>query len=209
MNRHQFLLNDSVRTYERLLYLYPRELRREFGAEMSDLFRAQAEAHMSARGVLGLIDGWKMILRELPATVVREHWAVLERRNPGVSWNRLAVAALLPLLGAAAWRVAQLEPPPAGYIALWLATCVLPALVFWGRGWRSVFAATRGSATAASLAILWGSLYEGPGMPLQTALVLVACAATAGLAVGVVVRAIVEGLAWRSAPTLLGRTATG
>lgn len=209
MNRHEFLLNDSVRTYERLLYLYPRELRREFGAEMSDLFRAQLEARMAARGALGLIEAWKTILREFPATVVREHWAVLERRNPGVSWNRLAVASLLPLLGAVAWRVAQLEPPPAGFVALWLATCVLPALAVWGRGWRSVLAAMRGSAAAASLAILWGSLYEGPGMPLQTALVLVACAATAGLAVGVVVRAIVEGLAWRSASSVLASPTSG
>ncbi len=209
MNRYEFLLNDSVRTYERLLYLYPSELRREFGREMSDLFRAQLEARVTARGALGLIDAWKTVLRELPATVVREHWAVLERRNPGVSWNRLAVAALLPLLGAVAWRVARLEPPPAGFVALWLASCVLPALVFWGRGWASVLAAARGSAAAASLAILWGSLYEGPGMPVHTALVLVACAATAGLAVGVVVRAIVEGLAWRSAPTRLVGTASG
>ena len=101
-------------------------------------------------------------------------------------------------------RWARLDPSP-GYVALWLATCVLPALALWGRGWRSVLAAARGSAAAASLAILWGSLYPGPGMPLQTALVLVASAATAGLAVGVVVRAIVEGLVWRStSPTLWG-----
>ncbi|MFO0898242.1 MAG: hypothetical protein U0836_12530 [Pirellulales bacterium] len=208
MNRHEFLLNDSVRTYERLLYLYPRELRREFGREMCDLFRAQLAARLTARGALGLIDAWKTVLRELPATVVREHWAVLERRNPGVSWNRLAAAALLPLLGAVAWRWTRLEPPP-GYVAMWLATCVLPALTLWGRGWASVLAAMRGSATAASLAILWGSLHEGPGMPVHTAVVLVACAATAGLAVGVVVRSIVEGLAWRSAPTRLVGTASG
>jgi hypothetical protein len=208
MNRYEFLLNDSVRTYERLLYLYPGELRREFGGEMSNLFRAQLESRLAARGALGLIDAWKTVLRELPATVVREHWAVLERRNPGVSWNRLAVAALLPLLGAVVWSWARLDPPP-GYVALWLATCVLPALTRWGRGWASVLAAARGSAAAASLAILWGSLYEGPGMPVHTALVLVACAATAGLAVGVVVRAVVEGLVWRPPSQTLWGAASG
>jgi hypothetical protein len=199
MNRHEDLIDDAVRSYRRLLYLYPAGFRRRFGEPMADLFQAQLESRVAKRGLVGLIAAWSVVLRELPHTLWREHRTVLEQRNPGVSWRRLSVAALLPLGGALAWRWAGFEPPAAGFVALWLACCVFPALSRWGRGWSSVVAAARGGASAISLAILWGALSEGPGIALGPALVMIGCAATAGLIVGVLVRALVEGLALRPA----------
>ena len=123
------------------------------------------------------------------------------QRNPGVSWRRLALAALLPVGGALVFSWAGFAPLAALFVALWLACCVYPALSRWGRGWSSVMAAARGGASAISLAILWGSLSEGPGIALGPALVLIGCAATAGLTVGVLVRALVEGLEFRPGGT--------
>jgi len=197
MNHHEDLIDDAVRSYRRLLYLYPTGFRRQFGEPMAELFHAQLQANVKARGLWGLVAAWTVVLRELPRTIGREHWAVLEQRNPGVSWRRLAAVALLPVGGALAGSWAGFEPAAALVVALWLACCVYPALTCWGRGWSSVLAAARGGASAISLAILWGSLSEGPGISLGPALVLIGCAATAGLTVGVVVRAFVEGLEFR------------
>jgi hypothetical protein len=58
------LLSFSVRAYSAILFLYPAELRRDFGVEILDVFREDLHQASSYRGVVGLMSVWACALRE-------------------------------------------------------------------------------------------------------------------------------------------------
>ena len=58
------LLSFSVRVYAVMLLLYPAELRRDFGAEILDVFREDLNNGSSYRGVTGIASVWACALRE-------------------------------------------------------------------------------------------------------------------------------------------------
>lgn len=58
------LLALSVRAYSAMLFLYPSELRRDFGAEILDLFREDLNHASSYRGLVGMLSVWACALRE-------------------------------------------------------------------------------------------------------------------------------------------------
>jgi len=58
------LLIFSVRAYSAMLFLYPAELRRDFGAEILDVFREDLNHASSYRGLAGMLSVWACALRE-------------------------------------------------------------------------------------------------------------------------------------------------
>jgi hypothetical protein len=61
----QTTLRASSRTYTALLTLYPLELRREFAAEMTDVFEQQLQGAWEASGIMGQVRVWLCVIREL------------------------------------------------------------------------------------------------------------------------------------------------
>jgi hypothetical protein len=59
------LVVRSARVYEKLLFLYPEDLRREFGGEMALAFADDIESAWSQRRAMGVIQVWWWTLREL------------------------------------------------------------------------------------------------------------------------------------------------
>jgi hypothetical protein len=66
----------SVRAYESLLQLYPREYRYGYGEPMSQLFADCCAAEFAGSGYRGLVRVWGEVLRELGPTVWEQHLAV-------------------------------------------------------------------------------------------------------------------------------------
>jgi hypothetical protein len=58
------LLSFSVRVYAVMLFLYPAELRRDFGAEILDVFREDLNNSSFYGGVPGIASVWGCALRE-------------------------------------------------------------------------------------------------------------------------------------------------
>jgi hypothetical protein len=79
------LLNFSLRAYSAMLFLYPAELRRDFGAEILDVFQEDLNHATSYRGVAGMFSVWACALREF-TRIALPAWA--ENR-------RVAVPAIL------------------------------------------------------------------------------------------------------------------
>jgi hypothetical protein len=85
------LLIRSVQLYERLLRLYPRELRREFGSEMILAFADDLEAAWSDARIAGVAQIWWYALREMVTVALPG-----QRSNPSIivpAWS-FAVTAL-------------------------------------------------------------------------------------------------------------------
>lgn len=62
------ILDVSHSLYARFLFFYPKDLRREFGGEMIEVFHEQAREAYSRRGFSGLLRVWFSAAREI-ATV--------------------------------------------------------------------------------------------------------------------------------------------
>lgn len=73
------ILARSVRIYEKLLLLYPEDLRRDFGSEMALAFADDLESAWGDARIAGVIQIWWYALREL-ATVALPG----QRSNPSV-----------------------------------------------------------------------------------------------------------------------------
>jgi hypothetical protein len=58
------LLTFSIRAYSAMLFLYPSELRRDFGAEILLVFREDLNSASSYRGFSGIASVWACALRE-------------------------------------------------------------------------------------------------------------------------------------------------
>jgi hypothetical protein len=58
------LLTFSIRAYAAMLFLYPAELRRDFGGEILDVFREDLNHANSFRGIAGMLSVWACAFRE-------------------------------------------------------------------------------------------------------------------------------------------------
>jgi hypothetical protein len=102
----------SVNLYRQLLNLYPPSFRAEFAGEMEAVF-AQALAQAASRGWLAVLAfGWRE-LRDLPMSVLVEHWHALKSQEINMDgrsthhtrggWWAALVAGLPHLLYALVW----------------------------------------------------------------------------------------------------------
>jgi hypothetical protein len=91
------LLNISSWTYQKLIYLYHQDLRREFGDEMLLAFVDDLEESWREAGVAGVLRIWWWTIRELLTVAVPS-----QRSNPCV------VVPLLSFLLAALVQAAEL-----------------------------------------------------------------------------------------------------
>ncbi|MDY0019311.1 MAG: hypothetical protein RBT47_04840, partial [Anaerolineae bacterium] len=66
-------IRHAVGLYSALLWLYPRDHRREYGSLMVQLFRDQCEEAYARRGIWGLLPVWLRTLWDLCVTVFQEH----------------------------------------------------------------------------------------------------------------------------------------
>lgn len=95
MNR---LLPVSVRVYEKLLLLYPDDLRRDFGHEMALVFADDLEAAWGDTRIAGFIQIWWYALCELLTIALPA-----QRSNPCVVAPALAFLMAASTLGAELW----------------------------------------------------------------------------------------------------------
>jgi hypothetical protein len=64
------IIRGSRMAYSGLLMCYPRELRRRFGAEMTDLFETVLREAVVERGAAGIASSWGLALWELLTVAV-------------------------------------------------------------------------------------------------------------------------------------------
>ena len=83
----------SAKLYERLLALYPREHRREYGRPMAQLFRDQCRDAWVEAGTWGLTVLWLRVSVDLAKTSMAEHLHNLKRRKCMFSKMLLAFRA--------------------------------------------------------------------------------------------------------------------
>lgn len=95
-------LNWSLRAYERLLLLYPENLRRDFAPDMLEAF---AEDLGAARGTAGALRLWRGVLREVLHIAVPA-WFEMPAVVVPVLSAVLVVASQSPLMV----RAARLQP---------------------------------------------------------------------------------------------------
>lgn len=81
------ILARSIRLYEKLLLLYPADLRREFGGEMSLIFAEDLEAAWGDARIAGVLQVWWYALRELVTVALPA-----QRSNPCVLVPAVAFA---------------------------------------------------------------------------------------------------------------------
>lgn len=72
--RSNGLLSISDHLYRRLLILYPRALRREFGADMVQVFRDSCRDAYTYRGATGVLEMWFHILGDVTSVAMHERW---------------------------------------------------------------------------------------------------------------------------------------
>lgn len=87
MSRASRSLAISVRIYRTLLWAYPRAFRREYGPEMTHVFRDMAQAAVDKRGALGLAGLWLRVVPDLVWTAAQERLEATQRRI--VMWQRI------------------------------------------------------------------------------------------------------------------------
>jgi hypothetical protein len=133
-------VDSSRRWYARLLGLYPREFRNEYGASMLQVFNDQCRSAQHDNGTRGMVFLWVRTLVDLAASVLREHIAspsassgLLEAvPNKPLPWKGVALV-LIPCLVFFAGQIGQL----AGQDWFFLLTrraayfLIIPVLVVW------------------------------------------------------------------------------
>lgn len=98
----------SERLYRRLLCLYPRPFRREYGEAMSLLFRDQCRDALDGAGPLGLVKLWLRVLADTGTGGCREHLLQLQQamnqslinslfRNPTLTFAKVFSVTFLLL----------------------------------------------------------------------------------------------------------------
>jgi len=87
----------ATRIYSGFLSLYPAELRRDFGAEMSQVFVEDLEDSYRSRGVAGAARVWWRSVKELWRVALPEHASKREIEVPIVVYclNNLYMAVML------------------------------------------------------------------------------------------------------------------
>jgi len=99
------ILEFSIRLYQRLLFLYPEELRRDFGDEMvlafaDDLRQAWGDARLA-----GVAQMWWYALRELVTVALPA-----QQSNPYVAVPALSFLATLSTQGTLVWLGMHQQP---------------------------------------------------------------------------------------------------
>ena len=135
-----------IRYYALILRLYPRRFQAEFAAEMQTVF-ANVASEAARRGAMSLARACLRELRDLPASLVREHWDAL--RTKGVAMNEISQPGSWPdaaLAGLPHLLVVALALLPLGTVQnrstvypvflFILPFFILAALALaWRRGW--------------------------------------------------------------------------
>ena len=73
MSLSKLALLVSIRLYSLLLFVYPKNFRREYGAAIVMLFSDMSKDTIRKRGCLGLLSMWWLVLPELGATAREQH----------------------------------------------------------------------------------------------------------------------------------------
>jgi capsular polysaccharide biosynthesis protein len=107
--------------YERLLLLYPKRFRQEYGQPMQQLFRDQCRDACDDEGVFRLASLWSRVLCDLIVTTCREHLTELNNLmstqamksflgRPRITFTKVFAATFLPLAAILAMSVAFWMP---------------------------------------------------------------------------------------------------
>jgi len=96
------LVNRSVSIYRRLLFLYPEELRRDFGAEMVLAFAEDLEQAWGDARLAGVAQMWWYALGELITVALPS-----QRSNPKVLVPLLSLAVVAFVQSAELWVALQ------------------------------------------------------------------------------------------------------
>lgn len=96
------LLKLSNQIYKLLLYVYPVRFRREFGREMTQVFRIDTRRTLDEYGLATFISLWLTILIDLQKTALNEHLREIVQK-PNSKFIRLAGIAMT--IGGALWTV--------------------------------------------------------------------------------------------------------
>jgi hypothetical protein len=140
----------SVRIYQSLMHVYPASFRRQYGCEMTRVFREVATDSTERHGSAGLITTWSRVLGDLALSAFHEHLLELQGRfvmKTETGWLAkllailsvlcfwivpcspvLAIAAVSTTKGSSGWprKVAV-----AGAILCTVWTLVFAALLLW------------------------------------------------------------------------------
>jgi len=104
------MLTTSERVYQLLLWLYPSDYRREYGADMMQLFRDLRRDALRERGAAGLIDLWMHVIIDFAVSILAEY----RRHGASLSGTPFARSSgsLLMLVGClfALGSISQLQP---------------------------------------------------------------------------------------------------
>jgi capsular polysaccharide biosynthesis protein len=109
----------SWKLYGRLLAVYPRKHRREFGPAMAQLFRDQCRDAWSASRVWGLAKLWFRVLLDLIKTSVLEHFTNLKGEQ----------TMLQTIIGLTRFRYAPLTTFIVGFLVLFGTTLMVTLLM--------------------------------------------------------------------------------
>jgi hypothetical protein len=88
----------SQKTFQLMLWAYPRDFRREYGFLMTQVFRDCRRAEIRSRGSLGLVRLWLHTFFDVARSAPRERWDHFRKDNSIMSKLGKGIAALLVCL---------------------------------------------------------------------------------------------------------------
>jgi hypothetical protein len=140
MMTSQTWVNASRRIYSRLLSLYPKEHREEYGPLMRQVFTDQCRSAFQSGGLKGIILLWLRTLKDLFASALREHissprsgWGLLEAvPNKPLPWMGV-VLVLIPCLVFFIGQIGQLAGQDWFFLLIRRAAyfLIVPVLLTW------------------------------------------------------------------------------
>ena len=89
------LLRLSDALYAVLLHAYPRAFRQQFGPQMAQTLRADCRRAQAEHGLLGVLGLWVLVVCDLAATVLQEHFSLEGQMSRSTFVRMAGVAALL------------------------------------------------------------------------------------------------------------------
>ena len=130
MPKSPAFLEILVRVYGLLVKAYPASFRREYGDEMTFVFRDMAEAAWRRRGTAGLVGLWWRMVGDFIGNVPRQHIGETQRRI--VMWQQFLGPAHFVVALAVALFIAALVTPadPASQILVGIPLYLVYLLAF-------------------------------------------------------------------------------
>jgi len=149
MNRPDHHLNQAVAIYQKLLWLYPRVHREEYGALMTQLFRDQCRASLKGGKGKSVLPVLFKALPDLGLSALREHVTQTQSRNMKNSPQAisLALVAAVVLAGLLSCSLSTSQPA----VALGLAYFTAPVLLL-----RAFFEWKRPDSQL-TISLVWGA----------------------------------------------------